>query len=141
VDDVQRSRLGLAREAVAVVEPEPPAKPLVLPRLRGFNESTLEPGRRHNLFSSRLLGSLLKHFSRGMVRSRRERMEHELENLIALGTAPTTTCPTCAFGGVLTSCVPSPWAGLFRPCGAIHEWSRDVGDIASACVARYTAET
>jgi hypothetical protein len=92
VDDVQRSRLGLAREAVAVVEPEPPAKPLVLPRLRGFNESTLEPGRRHNLFSSRLLGSLLKHFSRGMVRSRRERMEHELENLIAffIGTSSRT---------------------------------------------------
>jgi hypothetical protein len=67
VDDVQRSRLGLEQEAMSVVEAEPPAKPLVLPKLREFNEFTLEPGRRHNLFSSRLLGNLLKHFVAGAV--------------------------------------------------------------------------
>jgi hypothetical protein len=44
VDDVQRSRLGLEQEAMSVVEPEPPAKPLVLPRLREVNEFTLATG-------------------------------------------------------------------------------------------------
>ncbi len=67
MDDVQRSRLGLEQEAMSVVEPEPAAKPLVLPRPREFNEFTLEPGKRHNLFSSRLLGNLLKHFVVGAV--------------------------------------------------------------------------
>ena len=31
---MQRSRLGLEREAMSVVEPEPSARPLVLPKLR-----------------------------------------------------------------------------------------------------------
>ena len=67
VDGVCRSRLGREQEAISTLEPAPASRPIALPKLREFNEFTLEPGKRHNLFSPKLLGNLLKHFVAGAV--------------------------------------------------------------------------
>lgn len=67
VDDVCRSRLGREQEAIDTLEPAPLAKPLALPKLREFNEFTLEPGKRHNFFAPQLLGNLLRHFVAGAI--------------------------------------------------------------------------
>jgi ATP-dependent helicase YprA (DUF1998 family) len=67
VDGVQRNRLGRECEAGKTVDTALSTTSLTLPVLREFNEFTLEPGKRHNFFSQRLLGNLLKHFIKGAV--------------------------------------------------------------------------
>lgn len=67
VDVVCRNRLSREQEAHLTLEPGPNTKPLTLPVLREFSEFTLEPGKRHNLFSPQLLGNLLRHDIDGAV--------------------------------------------------------------------------
>lgn len=67
IDGVCRSRLGREQEAISTLDQAPASKPIALPNLREFNEFTLEPGKRHNFFSPKLLGNLLKHFIAGAI--------------------------------------------------------------------------
>ena len=55
------SRLGREKQALDTLEIPSDIAPVSLPELREFHEFTLEPGIRHNIFSPKLLGNLLRH--------------------------------------------------------------------------------
>jgi ATP-dependent helicase YprA (DUF1998 family) len=61
IDDARRSRLGREKQALDTLEIPSDIAPVSLPELREFHEFTLEPGIRHNIFSPKLLGNLLRH--------------------------------------------------------------------------------
>jgi ATP-dependent helicase YprA (DUF1998 family) len=67
IDGLHRSRIGREKEALDSLEPATSTSVVSLPALREFHEFTLEPGTRHNLFSNRLLGRLLRHSISGAV--------------------------------------------------------------------------
>jgi len=67
VDGLHRSRIGREMEALEAMESTRSTAVVSLPALREFHEFTLEPGARHNLFSNRLLGRLLRHSVTGAV--------------------------------------------------------------------------
>jgi ATP-dependent helicase YprA (DUF1998 family) len=67
VDGLHRSRIGREMEALEALESTTSTAVVSLPALREFHEFTLEPGLRHNLFSIRLLGRLLRHQITGAV--------------------------------------------------------------------------
>lgn len=61
IDDARRSRLGRERQAFETIQIPTDSSPISLPELREFHEFTLEAGIKHNIFSPRLLGNLLRH--------------------------------------------------------------------------------
>lgn len=67
IDHVRRNRLGQERGAYDQVAVPRDSSRVSLARLREFHEFTLEPGIKHNIFSSKLLGNLLRHECRRLL--------------------------------------------------------------------------
>lgn len=67
IDHARRNRLGRERQAFETIEIPSDSSRVSLPQLREFHEFTLEPGIKHNIFSPRFLGNLLRHECRRLL--------------------------------------------------------------------------